>query len=194
MVRSILALLVTFAAVPALAGGYGIKPGLWETRMVKQIVDGKDMSSQMAAMASQMQQMMANMPPEQRAKIETMMKERGGPKMTGNGGVKICITPEQANSDRPFVDHEGRCEPSKINRSGNHVAFEMRCTTNGNQITSKGESIIMGDVVTSSVDMTTKEGTGQTHLTHHESEMKYLGSDCGDVRPIQSPKASRPSP
>ena len=189
MNRSTIVLLVGFAALSAIAGGYGIKPGLWETKIVKQVVDGKDMSAQMTAMASQMQQMMANMPPEQRAKMEEAMKGRGGPKFGDNGTVRLCITPEQANSDRPMVDSRGGCDPATVNRSGNHVSFELHCNSNGSVTTGKGESTITGDLVATSIDMTTKSSDGKTHVMHNESVMNFVGSDCGDVKPVQRPKS-----
>jgi len=36
-----LAALVAFAAVNGLAAGFGLKPGLWESRIVKHIMDGR---------------------------------------------------------------------------------------------------------------------------------------------------------
>jgi hypothetical protein len=55
-------------------------------------------------------------------------------------------------------------------------------------MTGKGESTATGDVITSRVDMSTRRGKGETHVMHSESEMKFLGPDCGDVKPIPLPK------
>jgi hypothetical protein len=33
-----------------------------------------------------------------------------------------------------------------------------------------------------------RRGHGATRVMHSESEMKYLGSDCGDVKPPAAPK------
>jgi hypothetical protein len=46
----------------------------------------------------------------------------------------------------------------------------------------------MGDVIASQMDMTTKSATGETHTMHHETVMKFLGTDCGDIKPIEMPK------
>ena len=40
------------------------------------------------------------------------------------------------------------------------------------------------------VDMTIKHANGETHTVHSESDMKFLGADCGDVKPITAPKTT----
>ena len=41
------------------------------------------------------------------------------------------------------------------------------------------------------MDMTTKKASGETHQRHIETEMKFLGADCGDVKPIMPPKSAQ---
>jgi hypothetical protein len=36
--------------------------------------------------------------------------------------------------------------------------------------------------------MTTTQPSGQTRNIHSESEMHYLGPDCGDIKPVETPK------
>jgi hypothetical protein len=187
MRKSVFACLTAFAATQVFAGGYGLKAGLWETHLVKQVMDGRDMTAQVAGAAAQMQQAMANMTPEQRARMEAMMKDRGGPALSNNGTVRMCISPEMANRDKPMVDREG-CEPATINRSGNHTTFEFSCTRNGNVTSGKGEATANGDTIATVVDTTIHRANGETHVMHSESEMKFLGADCGDVKPITPPK------
>ena len=189
MRKSMLACLTALAALQVFAGGIGLKPGLWETRVVKQVMDGRDMSAQIAGAATQMQQAMANMTPEQRARVEAMMKEHGGPTVGGNGTIRMCITPEMANRDKPLIDREG-CEPATVNRSGNHATFEFSCTRNGNTTSGKGEATTSGDTISTVVDATIHKASGETHVMHNESEMKFLGADCGDVKPITPPKTA----
>jgi hypothetical protein len=189
MRKSIIVALFTLAATEVFASSYGLKPGLWETRLVKQVVDGQDRSAQIAGASSKIQQAMASMPPEQRARMEAMMKEHGGPAMGGNGTYKMCISAQEANRDRPVVDREGRCQPATVTRSGNHTTFTINCASNGTVTTGKGESTTSGDIITSQVDITTKKANGETHVMHNESEMKFLGSDCGDVKPLSLPDA-----
>jgi hypothetical protein len=189
MRKSVLACLIALAAIQVSAGGIGLKPGLWETRLVKQVMDGRDNSAQIAGAAAQRQQAMANMTPEQRARMEAMMKDRGGPTAGSNGTMRMCISPEMASRDKPLIDREG-CEPATVNRSGNHTTFEFSCTRNGNVTSGKGETTTSGDTISTVVDTTIHRASGETHVMHSESEMKFLGADCGDVKPLTVPKTT----
>jgi len=174
----------TFAAY---ATGFGLKPGLWEVRIVKQVVDGRDTTAQLAGASDKLQQAMANMPPEQRARLEAMLKQRGGAQGS-NGGFRICVTPEMAQRDKPIVDKEGRCQPATASRNGNQTTYEFHCSNNGVTTSGKGTAVASGDLITTHVDMTTHHPDGTTRVMQHDSEMKFLGSDCGDVKPPNMPK------
>jgi len=189
MRKQLVVALAALAAVNGLAAGFGLKAGLWESRIVKHVMDGRDTTSQMTGAMSQMQNSLSRLPPEKRAQLEAMMKEHGALTMGTEGTTRLCISPEMASRNKPFVDPEGRCQPAKINQSGNHTTFEINCNTNGTVMTGKGEATASGDVITSRVDMTTRKANGETHVLHNETEMKFLGSDCGDVKPISLPKA-----
>jgi uncharacterized protein DUF3617 len=189
MRKQLVIALVAFAAVSGLAAGFGLKPGLWESRIVKQVTDGRDTTSQMTDAMSQVQNNLSRLPPEKRAQLEAMMKEHGALRMGTAGTTRLCISSEMAGRNKPIVDPEGRCQPVKINQSGNHTTFEINCNANGTVMTGKGESTATGDVITSRVDMSTRTGKGETHMMHNETEMKFLGSDCGDVKPLPLPKA-----
>ena len=185
MPRSFLVLfaaLVALVALTAEADGIGLKPGLWEVRVVKQVMDGRDMSAQMAGLNDKMQQAMASMPPEQRAQMEAMMKQRGA-SMGHDGSTRICVSPEMARRDRPLVDREGRCQPATVTRSGNRATFEFSCTNGGDTTTGKGSSTVGADLISTHVDMTTRKSNGETHATESETEMRFLGPDCGNVKP-----------
>jgi len=181
--------LAVLAVVNGLAAGFGLKPGLWESRIVKHVMDGRDTTAQTTGALSQMEQNLSRLPPAQRAQMEAMMKEHGALTTGTAGTTKLCISPEMAARDKPVIDPEGRCQPGKVERSGNHMTFEFNCNTNGTLTSGKGESTASGDVISTRVDVTTQRGKGETHKVHSESEMKFLGSDCGDIKPIQLPKA-----
>jgi hypothetical protein len=189
MRKAMLGWFVMLTALQVFAQVISVKPGLWQTRMVKQIRDGRDMTAQITAAMAQMQEKLANMPPEQREKMEAMMGKSGAPTMGSNGSVKMCITPEQARQDKPLIDREG-CPPATVKRSGNHSTFEFSCTTDGTTTRSKGESTSTGDVISTVEDTTIQKATGDTHVWHTETEMKFLGADCGDVKPLPPPKAT----
>ena len=173
----------TFAVVASspCAQTMGMKAGLWEMRTLKQVMDGKDMQAQMSAAQAQMQQAMANMPPEQRKQMEATMARQGAA-MSGGGAHRICISPEMAARDKPMVDPEGMCEPTKMSRSGNKTSYEFNCKSDGRSMVGKGDSTFAGDTITSRMDMTTSDATGK-HTMQTESQMKYLGPDCGKLKP-----------
>jgi Tfp pilus assembly protein PilV len=169
-----------------------IKPGLWENKVLKMVVDGKDMAAQMAEMMAKRDQMMATLPPDQRAKVEAMFKSNGLG-LGSDGGFRICISPEMAKRNTPVIDKEGRCRPAQVAHSGNQTSFEVNCASNGVTTVGKGTATTTGDVITMEMDVTTTSANanGKTRVMHMETETHYLGSDCGDVKP---PDAAAPRP
>jgi Protein of unknown function (DUF3617) len=173
------------AGLAAVAAGMTLKPGLWEIRMVKQVMDGRDMSAQMATAAANMNQAMANLTPEQRAKMEALLPSTAG--LGSGSGYRICVSPEMAKRNTPIVDKEGRCQPATVNHSGNVTTYEFSCSSNGSTRQGKGQVSTTGDVVSNVIDMTSTTANGATHTMHSETEMHFLGTDCGDVKPIEPP-------
>ncbi len=182
MRKSALAILLMSCAV-AWAQDARLKPGLWEVKVLRQVVDGRDMSGQMAAAQDRARQAMANLSPEQRKQMEAMMGRRGMPADAGHGAMRICVSPAMAASDRTVADPQGNCAPAKIDRSGNTVNFQFNCTRNGGTSVGKGTSTFHGDTVESSMEATTTDAKGQ-HTMLNESRMTYLGSDCQGIKPV----------
>ena len=69
MKKLTLAILVTLTG-SAFAQSSALKPGLWEIKTIRQVMDGRDMSAQMNAAQGQMEEAMAQMSPDQRKKME----------------------------------------------------------------------------------------------------------------------------
>lgn len=182
MKRLIVAASVAVVAGSPYAQTPGMKAGLWELKTVKQVVDGKDMQAQMAAAQAQMKQAMANMPPERRKQMEATMGRQGAA-MSGSGAMRMCISPEMAARDKPMVDPEGKCEPAKVSRSGNRTSFEFNCKTATGSMVGRGDSTFAGDTISSRMDMTMTDAKGK-HTMQSESQMKYLGADCGGLKPV----------
>jgi hypothetical protein len=183
-VKKLAAATLILLCATAFAQSPSINPGLWEINVIRQVIDGRDMTAQLAAAQTKMQQAMANMSPEQRQRLEAMMGGQGMPvQSTATGGTRVCISAAMAARDRPLVDPQGLCEPAKFSRSGNKISFEFNCTANGGTSVGKGESTIGSDMVTNSVDMTVTDARGQ-HTMRNESQMKYLGPDCQGIKPI----------
>jgi hypothetical protein len=157
-----------------------MKPGLWEVKQTSQVVDGRNMLDQMASAQAQMKQAMASMPAAQRKQMEAMLGSQGA---QAGGGTRICISPAMAARNKPMVDSEGRCEPAKVTSSGNKTSFEFNCTANGRTTVGKGESTINSGTIATRVDMAITDARGR-HTMQSESQMKYLGSDCQGIKPV----------
>ncbi len=178
-------LIACFLAPSILYGqvaGPGLKPGLWEVRVIRQVVDGRDISAQLSQASRQMQQAMENMPPEQRARMEGMMKQHGA-RWAANGAYEICMTPAMAKSEAPIISKEGRCRTSKVVRNGNRTSFAFTCKDREVTTTGTGSAEITSDRVTTRTDATSESVTGEKHTVRVESEMRYVKADCGDVKP-----------
>lgn len=181
--RKILPVLILAAlphSIPAQAGQ--LKAGLWEVKVIKQVIDGRDMQSQMAAAQAQMQKAMAEMPAAQRKQMEAMMKQHGAG-MAQPGALRVCISPAMAARDEPMVDPDGRCKPGKVSRSGNRTQFEVDCTRDGHRMAGTGETVFSGNTLQSRMDMTINDAQGR-HRMQSESSMTWMGADCGSVKPV----------
>jgi len=169
----------------ALAQGFGLRPGLWEVTMVRQTMDGRDITAQLTAGSKQMQQQaMARMTPEQRKQMEAMTSSQGAPESDSAGVIRrLCVSPAMAARDKPMIDLPGHCPPSQLNHSGNKTTFTFNCTKNGFGATGKGESVVAGDALSTRVDVTMTQPDG-THKMQGETQMKYLGKDCQGIKPM----------
>jgi Protein of unknown function (DUF3617) len=166
----------------AFAESSSLKAGLWEIKPIRQVVDGRDMTAQMASAQAKMQQAMASMTRDQRKQMEAMMKGTGTNSPSAGSLARICISPAMAAKNAPMVEHEGRCAPAKVTRNGNKSTFEFNCTTKGRTMVGSGESTTNGDRISTSVNMTMTDSKGH-HTMQSESEMTYLGSDCQGIKP-----------
>jgi hypothetical protein len=170
------------AGAAALAQDGHINPGLWEVKVLKEVMDGKDMSAEMAAMQERARQAMAAMSPEQRQQMEAMSGGRGIPATGSDGSMRVCISPKMAAREGVVADPQGRCAPSKTSRDGNKVSFEFSCSANGRTTEGKGTATVAADSVQSSVDATMTDSRSR-HTLHTESSMKFVGADCQGIKP-----------
>lgn len=184
MTKTIVALwaLAAWGGVQAQAPQSGLKAGLWESRTTRMTADGQDMLAQITAAAEQMKKQMASLPPEQRKKAEAMLPPHGSDPLS----QRICISPEMAQRDQPMVPrpHNADCQPPKLDRSGHRTTFEIACKQGGASMTGKGEIVVAGDLITTQIETTGKDAAGKAHTMQAETQMKFLGSNCGKVKPL----------
>lgn len=177
------------AAVAVLASAalaQNLKPGLWEVTNNMQTSSG-----QMEQSMAQMRKDMAAMPPEQRKMMEDMMTKQGvkmGPGGPGAGtSMKMCMTKEMVEKNE-LPAQQGDCRTTHQSRSGNSMKYGIACTnppaTGEGQVVFKGpEAYTMKMVMSSMVD-------GKPEKMTMEGSGKWLGSDCGSIKPIMPPKTT----
>ncbi len=196
MKRILSVILLSTAANAALADS-GMKPGLWEMRIVKNVVNGHDTAADMSGLNAKMATQMEKMSPQQRAQMGAMMGQGGMGMPMGAGGmgtsggsagtIQMCITAEMAKGGVPASDKDGSCQPTNVRGGSGHMTYSLNCDSHGTKTTGTGESIVGDDKVTTRSN-TTVVDHGQTYQMQNETEFKFVKSDCGGVKPAEGPK------
>jgi hypothetical protein len=155
---------------------FDAKVGLWETTSTTEI-------SGMPAMPQIPEEQLAKMPPEQRARIEAMMKGRGagGPRTNTS---KSCVTRESLEKAMAFGQNEESCTRKVISSSSSKQEIHIECT--------RGKSTMTGDLTIERQDGEHAKGSMVMKSAGSERPIdmkmsftsKWLSADCGDVKPI----------
>ena len=161
--------------------GTGITPGLWEAKVTQQVVDGQDVHAKMLAAQQQMALMIKNMPPAQRQQMEKTMAARLG----AGGATQICISPAMAAMDKPLPPKDMQCDSLKTQRTGNSLDYEMSCKTATHGMKGKGKSSFTATSMKTQMDMQIQDSkTSKQHRMQTASEMRFISSNCGAVKPL----------
>ena len=169
-------------ACAAGASAQTMKPGLWEITTQMQS-GGKDMGAAM----ERMQKQMASMPPEQRKMMEEMMAKQGvkmGASPGGGMAIKVCMTQEMVDRHEVAPPRDG-CTHTMSPRVGNTMKFAYKCT----QPPSSGEgevSFTSPEAYASKMSATSNR-SGSERTLEMQNSGRWLGSNCGDIKPIQAP-------
>lgn len=171
MKRLILSLAVLAAAH---ASAEAIKPGLWELH--NKVKTGNAQTDQAMNMALKQ---LANMPPEQRAQMEAMMKQNGVsmPKAGGDGAMVLtaCVTPEMAARKELPMNQQGKCSSkSEPVAGGLNISFSCIDPASSGQGTLRfnGDSAYVMDM------NVTSEAGGRPQTVQVESTGRWLGATC----------------
>jgi len=172
--------LLLVPGVACAADSLMMKPGLWEMHQTPEF------SPEQQAKMEQAQKAMASMPPEQKAMMEKMMAQRGV-SMNMSGGtitVKTCLSKEQAERNAPPVtDAKSRCTHD-VKRNGNTIHTHFSCMDPA----SEGDSdvTLTGNGFTSKTRVT-HQRNGKTETVSISGDGRWLGTDCGDLKPVGTP-------
>lgn len=157
------------AATEAIAAGV-MKPGLWEITTKS---DGlKTIPNLTAQQKEQMRQAGID--------IEQMS--------AGSMVSKICISKEMAERDQPplMSTNQTGCVHKNAQRSSTGYSADIVC--NGPNMTGSGtvKGTFVGDTF-SAVNDFKGSSHGEPVNRHSETTGKYLGSDCGNIKPMLMP-------
>lgn len=176
-------------------------PGLWENNMTWEgdglkAIQAQQTEEMKAAMA-EMKAQFANMPPEQRKQMEALMAQ-SGMQMNENGvsfnddqvqistsgsNVKSCIT--QAEIDRgEFPDNAEGCKSTMQKIGDNRFKATFVCSGDG-QSSGESEVTFQSPKQYSGTGKMTTQLEGKTHQMNFKLEGRWLGSDCGAVKPAE---------
>jgi len=166
---------ITLAAACLLAGAahaQSMRPGLWEMSN-KMNTSNVETNQAMNAMLQQL----ANLPPDQRAKVEAMMAQNGAsmPKLAANGGISIkaCITEEMARRQEVPTGQQGNCQSNNQPVTGGmNISFICTNPASSGQghLTFKGDS---GFTMTMDVS---SEARGKPEQMTIETTGRWLGA------------------
>jgi len=158
-----------------------IKPGLWQVRSERE-VDGQKV--QMPNMSERFK----NMPPEARKQMEAMMKERGVD-MGGGGDVRICLSKESVDPEQ-WQRQQGTCKTDYGSRSSRLWKWHTTCQEPASQ--TDGEARFTGPESYTVKTATTMTVQGETRTTRMTLDTKWLGPDCGDLKPVTPQSVPQP--
>jgi len=167
------------------AGAQTLKPGLWEITHQTQMSGDPKGQDRMA----QMNQQLASMTPEQRKKVEEMMAKNGVKMGSGGPGggmsVKVCMTKEMVERNE-LPAQQRDCKTTQQSRSGNTMKMAFACT----KPPSSGEgqvTFVSPEAYNSKMTMTST-ASGTPRKIDMEGSGKWLGADCGSIKPVAMPK------
>jgi len=160
-----------------------VKPGLWEVRMSVLDADGHEV-------AAPEQAALSRMPPEARARMADAMKARGVSMPDANGATKACLTKDMFESGgwQQMASQAG-CTTNYSTLSSTNWKWHSSCTalkseSDGEAVFSSAESYRIKVITTSTV-------TGKTNTSTRIVQGKWLGADCGDIKPFAPPAARK---
>ena len=184
---------VTLSLGASAAQAQMMKPGLWETTSKMQAANGE-----MASAMAMMQKQMANMSPEQRKAMEAMMAKQGSgismPTVTDDGAIitKTCMTKEMIDKSQLLTQQtqRGNCTQKNTPMEGGVIKTTFSCTNPP----AKGEAriVIKSDTSYNMTMNSTATVNGKQESMAFDASGKWLGADCGKVKPRTMPPAMQP--
>jgi len=173
-------------AIAAVAGPLPVppvKPGLWETRMSALDASGHEIPLPEQAALSKL-------PPEAKARMAETLKARGLSMPDESGATKMCFTKETFESGRwQQMASESGCTTNYSTQSSATWKWHSSCPaykseTDGEVVFSSAQSYTVKSTTTATI-------SGKTTTSTRIVQAKWLGADCGDIKPFTAPGAAK---
>lgn len=169
----------TTTALRAQAPVAPVKPGLWETKMSQLDANGKEMPAPGF-------EAFAKLSPAARAQMAETMKARGVQMPDEHGVMKACLTRESLNSGAwQQIATDAGCTTTYSQRTGQAWKWHSSCTSLKSE--SDGEMTFTGAEAYRTTLRTTVSRGSAPITTTRIIEGKWLGADCGDIKPMTPP-------
>ena len=174
---------LAFAAAAAPLPAPPVKTGLWEVKMSVVDADGHEVASPELAALSKMS-------PEARARMAEAMKARGVSMPDANGVTRTCLTKAlfESGSWQQLASDAG-CTTNFSTQSSTMWKWHSSCTTMKSE--SDGETVFSNAEHYKTKVTTTSSVAGKTRTSTRVLEGKWVGADCGDVKPLTPPTARK---
>ena len=174
--RATVAALVLVCNGQALAETGPIRHGLWQHNFTM-----KTQSGEMEKQWRQAQELLANMPPEQRRMMEQTMASHGLSMGPDGQSIQVCISREKA-AQGVIPQQDGDCTYEVTERRDNGLSMTFTCNTNP---PSSGESEVTFNSPTHYTGRSVINTTvnGQPEIMTVEQSGEWLSYDCGNLRP-----------
>jgi hypothetical protein len=174
MRSKVLLVLIVFVSLALWAGDaiarLNVKEGLWEVTVTHSMTG-------MPAMPNISPDMLAKMPPEQRARMEAIMK--GTPTTDVR---KECVTKDKLDNHSAFSNNRGECTRTVVASTGSRLEVKFHCEDK--QTSSDGNLLVEAigsDNVKGTMHSVTKSGDHNMTMDFTINS-KYLSPACGDVK------------
>lgn len=152
-----------------------IKPGLWQVQS-ERMSDGKK--------APDLGEQMKTMSPAMRQRMEASMKQHGIDMSGPPGQMKMCQTQESLDQGK-WQGEQSTCKTDFTTRSASVWKWKSSCSQPPS--VTEGEAAFSGAESYTVKSTTTMTMQGQSHVTTMALKAKWLGADCGDLKPLQRP-------
>ena len=165
--------LILFSSLTVWAGDFtplNVKEGLWEVTVTHTMTGMPAVNIPADAMAK--------MPPEQRARMEAMMK--GG---ASTDVRKECITKEKLEKQSAFSDDRKECTHTVLNSTSSKLEMKIHCK--GEEQGSMDGTLLVEAIGSDNVKgkmQAVTNANGKTMNMNFTFSSRYLGPACGDVK------------